>query len=342
MSNFQKILSSIFAGIEKTNKFIPATFVIALILIMIPIVYGLTIYHWTYYVGYKFLFFVMIMLLLQMIYTVIVRKGIMQWLKEEQDWINKINAGRIYFNVLYLSIAVFSCVLYVIVVDYTTCFITICTCCTCRYEDPYEFMKAIVEVIGSGLIPVLGLIFQQNNNTKLDADRVERYLLSNQSNSTLLKHASLKEESPQVIENISNIFVDATREDIELANQVIDCLKNHEKRYLPPIIFQDSEINIHSALQTRLDFCGDVFILCGSEALVLWVKNRLRFYLKYKQPSTEIFVLCSANLKTKFDTEGVHVIEFSTEQCNNLISEYHTIKFPSTPTSTPKNEQGTT
>ncbi len=301
--------------ITKYDRFIPSAFVTTLMVVIIPAIYGLIIYQWKYSFIYYFIFAIFIMLSLWIIYL-IVEEGIKQCFKEVFYWISTVGFDSTYLNILYLSSIGFVFALYITAIDYATCFITTCVC---NHENPYKFMRSVAELIGSGLIPVLGLIFQENrknDNTRLDEERII----------TQGKTTRVAASQSDSASNIS-IFVDAAKEDEALTKQVLDCLESNKQRYLPPITFRDSEINIRNALQTRLKFCEDILVLCGSESFVFWVKNRLRFYSRHKLPTTKIFILCSNRLNAKFDeyksSQDIAIIELPNGNidCKEVISK---------------------
>jgi len=309
------------------DRFIRSAFVITLIFVVIPIVYELTKHDWTVYDVYYIYY---ILFIISMILFFLVLCSITG--AEIADWINKIDSDTIYITILYISSIVCLLTVYMVIIDYAICSMIPASSTTksCEYKDLLKFLKDLAELIGSGAIPVLALIVERYENKKFKAgnDQLEnnRPELKEFERQKRELENDRSEKREDIVENLC-IFVDAIGEDIELENQVIGCLKRLNKPYIPPIGFSDKDINISRVLRVRLNSCGDVFILCGSKSFVFWVKNRLRFYSKYKPSTTRIFVLCANGLKAKFDeyksSRDIAIIELPNGDidCKGVISE---------------------
>lgn len=300
MSDFPKN-HQIKENIIKHDRFVRSTFItnIKLVFIMVilfPIVYELTKYHWKFYDVYYIyyvLFAIFIMLFLLLLCSITEA--------EISDWFNKIDSDTIYLTILYISGIVCIFTIYMVTIDYAVCSMTSSvssiTTESCEYENLLEFLKDLAELIGSGAIPVLALIVEKYTVVKLETDVISSKLASQRMD---LAHSNI-------------FFVDAIEEDSELIKQVIDCLKSSNRPYLPPISSLNNKINDQSALKIRLKFCEDILVLCGSESFVFWVKNRLRFYSRHKLPTTRIFILCFNGLNAKFDeyksSQDIAIIE---------------------------------
>ncbi len=105
--------------------------------------------------------------------------------------------------------------------------------------------------------------------------------VAEEENKKLLEKSEKPTETIKVRQasSLKDIFIDAAKEDVEIVNKTIECLKNHDidsnglnRENLPFERFYD-------ALQDRLVNCGAVIVLCYTPPNS-WIKERLRLYTR--------------------------------------------------------------
>jgi len=242
-------------------------------------------------------------------------------------------------------------VLFLVMVIWIVCDYFMCMLCSpsdnCRNRNLFDVAMSIMSVLGGGLISVGGVIYEERERRRKETtainapDDILREKLFRQNEKVLNFLTVLSENNssktapppePREFSGIFDIFIDASIEDQKLVNQVTSCLENNSISYLSPIGFKDSEINVIKVMEARLKSCRHVIIICGNMNLVVWAKNRLKFYDKLrnnmgKQLSIFPKICVFHTDDVKFDQQGDQNVEFvkypkdqEVIQCDQLVS----------------------
>jgi len=76
-------------------------------------------------------------------------------------------------------------------------------------------------------------------------------------------------------------FIDALPEAQLLVEEIIHCLDERHKKYLPPVDFSSGQYGeVLEQLQDKLLRCDRVILILGKNTPISWLRNHLKFYKK--------------------------------------------------------------
>ncbi len=91
---------------------------------------------------------------------------------------------------------------------------------------------------------------------------------------------------------LPRFFIDARPEEQFLVTELIQCLDEHHKKYLPPVDFSSGRYGeILEQLQDKLLRCDRVILILGNNTPISWLRNHLKFYKKVQiQRTSPLYV----------------------------------------------------